>query len=329
MQNHKNTGILLINLGTPDAPEPAALRRYLAEFLSDPRVVDRNPWLWKLVLHGVILRIRPRRSAHAYKKVWLANGSPLLVHSQKLVADLAEALKSSTKDAPHLSLGMRYGTPSIKQALAELQQAGLSRLIVLPLYPQYSASTTATSFDAIARVFKDWRQLPELHFIESYYDQPAYIEALAASVRNDWQANDETERLMISFHGLPERFIAAGDPYREQCEITGKLLRVALGLDEQQCQIAYQSRFGPEAWIKPYADKTLQQWAREGIKSVSIIAPGFSVDCLETLEELAMQNRDLFLDAGGESYRYIPALNDSRAHVDVLAEILRPYLGYN
>jgi len=327
MQNHKNTGILLINLGTPDAPEPAALRRYLAEFLSDPRVVDRNPWLWKLVLHGVILRIRPRRSAHAYKKVWLANGSPLLVHSQKLAAGLTEALISDTESNISLALGMRYGNPSIKQALSELQQAGLSRLIVLPLYPQYSATTTATSFDAIARTFKSWRQLPELHFIESYYNHPAYIAALAESVHSNWQANGETERLMISFHGLPERFIAAGDPYRKHCEETGKLLREALKLDEQQCQIAYQSRFGPEAWIKPYADKTLQQWAMDGIKSVSIIAPGFAVDCLETLEELAMQNRDFFLEAGGESYRYIPALNDSAAHVEALATILRPYLG--
>jgi len=279
------------------------------------------------VLHGVILRIRPRRSAQAYKKVWLANGSPLLVHSQQLANKLAQALKSDSTDKPDLSLGMRYGTPSIKQALDNLQQAGVSRLIVLPLYPQYSATTTATSFDAIAKVFKHWRQLPELHFIETYHDQPAYIDALAESVRNDWQENGATERLMISFHGLPERFIAAGDPYREQCETTGRLLREKLGLDEQQCQIAYQSRFGPEAWIKPYADKTLQQWAQDGVKSVSIIAPGFAVDCLETLEELAMQNRDLFLEAGGESYRYIPALNDSTAHVDALAEILRPYLG--
>jgi len=326
MQNQKKTGVLLINLGTPDAPEPAALRRYLAEFLSDPRVVDRNPWLWKLVLHGVILRIRPRRSAHAYKKVWLANGSPLLVHSQQLVENLAHALKPDSGQIPHLSLGMRYGTPSIKQALTDLQQAGLSRLIVLPLYPQFSATTTATSFDAIAKVFKKWRQLPELHFIESYYNHPAYINALAKSVRKDWQANGETQRLMISFHGLPERFINAGDPYREQCEITGKLLRETLELDEQRCQIAYQSRFGPEAWIKPYADKTLQQWAQDGIKSVSIIAPGFAVDCLETLEELAMQNRDLFLEAGGETYRYIPALNDGKAHVDALADILLPYL---
>ncbi|HED16674.1 MAG TPA: ferrochelatase, partial [Gammaproteobacteria bacterium] len=165
MQNHKNTGVLLINLGTPDAPEPVALRRYLAEFLSDPRVVDRNPLLWKLVLHGVILRIRPRRSAHAYKKVWLANGSPLLIHSQQLATHLADTLKSDSGSSPHIALGMRYGTPSIKQALTELQQAGISRLIVLPLYPQYSATTTATSFDAIARVFKNWRQLPELHFI--------------------------------------------------------------------------------------------------------------------------------------------------------------------
>jgi len=278
------------------------------------------------VLHGVILRIRPRRSAHAYKKVWLANGSPLLVHSQKLTADLAETLQSCTEDNPRLVLGMRYGNPSIKQALTELQQAGLSRLIVLPLYPQYSATTTATSFDAIASIFKNWRQLPELHFIDNYFNHPAYIKALAESVRNDWQANGKTDRLMVSFHGLPERFIAAGDPYQEQCEITGKLLREALGLDQQQCQIAYQSRFGPEAWIKPYADKTLQQWAQDGVKSVSIIAPGFAVDCLETLEELAMQNRDIFLEAGGESYRYIPALNDSQAHVDALAEVLRPYL---
>lgn len=327
MQNEKNTGILLINLGTPDAPEPAALRRYLGEFLSDPRVVDRNPWLWKLVLHGIILRIRPRRSARTYKKIWLANGSPLLVHSMQLLERLDQSLQSENTDTVKLALGMRYGRPSIQQALEELQQAGVSRLIVLPLYPQYSASTTATSFDAIAKVFYKWRRLPELHFIDHYYSQPAYIDALAESVRNDWRANGETERLMMSFHGLPERLIAAGDPYREHCEMTAKLLREALQLDEQRCQIAFQSRFGPEAWIKPYADKTLEQWAKEGVKSVSIIAPGFAVDCLETLEELAMENRDIFLDAGGESYRYIAALNDSAAHVRALSETLRPYLG--
>ncbi len=326
MTDYKDTGILLVNLGTPDAPEPAALRRYLGEFLSDPRVIDRNPLLWKLVLHGVILRIRPRRSAKAYKKVWLANGSPLLVYSQNLTERLIGKLQNDSAESPRVALGMRYGNPSINQALEELQQAGLSRLIVLPLYPQYSATTTATTFDALAQVFRQWRQVPELHFVDSYYREPAYINALAESVRHDWQTNGETERLLISFHGLPERYIKAGDPYREQCEDTGERLRLALGLDEDRCQLAFQSRFGPEAWIQPYTDKTLEQWGKDGVKSVSIIAPGFSVDCLETLEELAMENRDIFLDAGGESYRYIGALNDSDAHIEVLMEVLRPYL---
>lgn len=312
------TGVLLTNLGTPDAPTRAALRAYLKEFLWDPRVVEQPRWLWWLVLNGVILNIRPGKSAALYQSVWSAEGSPLLAISKKQCA----LLQQRVGDDVHVELAMRYGNPSIQAGLEALRAKNCRKIVILPLYPQYSATTTASTFDAVADVLKTWRRIPQLQMIDAYYNNPAYIAALADSVRADWQKNGKPERLLMSFHGIPERYFKAGDPYPCHCRETARLLREALGLDEETAPISFQSRFGREAWVKPYTDATLKQWGAEGIKSVAVICPGFSADCLESLEEIGTENRNYFLESGGEDYRYIPALNDQSAHIDMLAGII-------
>ncbi len=315
-------GVLLANLGTPDAPTKVALRAYLKEFLWDPRVVEQPRWLWWLVLNGVILNIRPARSAASYKKVWTEDGSPLLAIGKRQCKKLQQALYESMGDHVHVELAMRYGNPSIKAGMQALREKNCRTIIILPLYPQYSATTTASTFDAVADVLKTWRRVPELHLIDTYHKHPAYISALADSVRAHWAEHGEPERLLMSFHGIPERYFKAGDPYPCMCRKTAALLRQALELDDERAQVAFQSRFGREPWLQPYANETLKQWASEGVKSVDIICPGFAADCLETLEEIGVENRDYFLSAGGEKYRYIPALNDHDAHIDALKQIV-------
>ncbi len=316
------TGVLLTNLGTPDAPTPAALRRYLSEFLSDPRVIEAPRLIWWLALHGVILRIRPPRAAHAYRKVWTDEGSPLLAISRRQTAALQLSLEQRCKGSVRVALGMRYGTPSIAAALDELRQAGAQRLLVLPLYPQYSATTTASTFDAVADVLKTWRLQPELRFINHYHDNPGYIRALADSVRAYWAEHGEPERLMFSFHGLPKRYLLAGDPYHCGCHKTARLVAEQLGLTDARWLLTFQSRFGREEWLRPYCDHTLREWGAAGVKRVDVLCPGFPADCLETLEEIEQQNRDIFLKAGGGEYHYIPALNDSAGHIDMLSELV-------
>ncbi|HWQ93945.1 MAG TPA: ferrochelatase [Gammaproteobacteria bacterium] len=316
------TGVLLTNLGTPDAPTPAALRRYLAEFLWDPRVVEAPRWLWWLALHGVILRIRPARSAHAYQKIWTAQGSPLLANSRSQAEAVKQALQARFDGRVVVALGMRYGTPSIREALEQLRAAQVRRILVFPLYPQYSASTTASTFDAVSQVLKTWRWLPELRMINHYHDDTGYISAVANSIREAWRNRPPAERLMFSFHGLPKRYLLQGDPYHCECHKTARLIAEQLNLPEDRWQVAFQSRFGREEWLKPYADHTLQEWAKAGVKSADVVCPGFSADCLETLEEVAMQNRDIFLNAGGESYHYIPALNDHPEHIKALVHLI-------
>lgn len=323
--DHNSTpkiGILLTNLGTPDAPTTKALRRYLKEFLSDPRVVEQPRWLWWLILNGIILNVRPAKSAAAYRSVWGDEGSPLLVISRSQRDKIATLLQQRLGDNIHVELAMRYGTPSIRTGLEALREKGCRQLFVLPLYPQYSATTTASTFDAISNVLSSWRRIPALHFIDAYHDDPAYIEALAASVQTHWQQHGQAERLLISFHGIPERYFKAGDPYPCHCRKTVRLLREKLGLNEEQAQLSFQSRFGREPWMQPYTDETLKQWGKEGVKSVDVICPGFAADCLETLEEIAVENRHYFLDAGGHQYRYIPALNDNDAHIEALSRLL-------
>ncbi len=320
------TGILLTNLGTPDAPTTKAVRSYLKEFLWDPRVVEQPRWLWWLVLNGVILNVRPAKSAAAYRKVWTTEGSPLLAISKKQRDKLDHSLSDAFGDHVHVELAMRYGNPSIKAGLEALREKNCQKIIVLPLYPQYSATTTASTFDAVANVLKTWRRVPELHVIDSYHDHPAYIEALNQSVRQYWQQHGEPERLLMSYHGIPERYFKNGDPYPCHCKKTARLLREQLSLDEERAQVAFQSRFGREPWMQPYTDATLKQWGQDGVKSVDVICPGFSADCLETIEEVAMENRDYFLEAGGHQYRYIPALNDDDAHINALSQIVSPHL---
>jgi ferrochelatase len=316
------TGLLLTNLGTPAAPTATAVRRYLAEFLADPRVIEAPRFLWWLVLHGVILRIRPRRSAALYQKLWNRHGySPLLETSWQLTSRLQEALEEYNPSFK-VTLGMRYGAPSLGEALESLRQSGVRRLLVLPLYPQYSATTTASTFDAITAVLRTWRWLPEVRFVTHYHDDEGYIEALAQSLREHWQTEPPAERLLFSFHGIPKRYFLAGDPYYCECLKTVRLVTEQLALPQERWAVAFQSRVGREQWLTPYTDQLLQEWGRQGIRSVEVLCPGFAVDCLETLEEIALQNRDLFLAAGGQTLRYVPALNDHPEHVRALTQIV-------
>ncbi len=313
------TGILLCNLGTPDAPTASAVRRYLAEFLSDPRVVEIPRLLWKVILHTVILSTRPRHVAKAYAKIWTDEGSPLLAISRRQQV----ALKKQLPGHP-VALGMCYGKPSIAGALDELRQAGVRRLLILPLYPQYSATTTAAVFDAVTRELGKWRWLPELRMVNHYHDDPSYIDALASSVQAYWDEHGRSsKRLMMSFHGLPKASLAAGDPYYCECQKTARLLAEKLGLADNEWKLTFQSRFGPAEWLQPYTDETLKSWGQAGIDSVDVICPGFAADCLETLEEMAIQNRELFIENGGKEYRYIPALNENAEHIEALAGLVQ------
>ncbi|NOY73169.1 MAG: ferrochelatase [Gammaproteobacteria bacterium] len=322
-QNSSNKiGVLLSNLGTPDEPTPAAVRPYLAEFLWDPRIVSIPRPLWWLILHGVILRRRPVKSAQAYAKIWMDEGSPLMVYARKQELAIKDRLKAMAPNV-HVVLGMRYGHPSIDSALAELQQSGCECILLFPLYPQQSTATTASTFDAMVKTLFQWSALPDLRMIAQYHADTAYIQSLVNSIQEFWEQNGQAERLLFSFHGMPKRTRAAGDPYYDQCHTTAKLVSAALNLKETQWQIVFQSRFGKEEWLTPYADKTLATLPLQGVKKVDLICPGFSADCLETLEEMAMENKQLFLDSGGEQYRYIPALNVRDDHIDALTNIIQ------
>lgn len=327
LQNFKHdradrTGVLMVNLGTPDAPDRASVRRYLKEFLWDPRVVEVPRPVWWFALNGIILNTRPGRSAKAYQKIWTDQGSPLLVISRKQRAALEELLEFRLGSQVPVALGMRYGTPSIRSALEELRDGGVRRILVLPMYPQYSATTTASIFDAVSSELRGWRWLPELRFINHFHDDPGYISALADSVRRHRAEHGDADRLLMSFHGIPEEYFHQGDPYFCECQKSGRLLAESLGLDSTQWQLSFQSRLGPKQWLQPYTDHTLEQLAGDGIRSVQVMCPGFSADCLETLEEIAMENREVFLNAGGERYEYIPCLNDDAEHIAMLADLV-------
>lgn len=314
-------GVLLTNLGTPDAPARREVRRYLKEFLWDPRVVELPRFPWWLILNLVILNVRPRRSAEAYGKIWTAEGSPLLVNTRRLAERVTGRSDERFARRPVVEVAMRYGQPSIASALRELHGQGVQRLLVVPLYPQYSGSTTGSTFDAVSEVLKGWRWVPELRFVNGYHDDKLYIDALAERVRRAW-AEQRSELLLMSFHGVPRRYLLEGDPYHCQCHATARLLAARLGLADDQWQVVFQSRFGREEWLRPYCDETLKSLPGRGVRSVDVVCPGFSVDCLETLEEIAMQNRGLFLGAGGESFQYIPCLNDEPAHVDLVLRLI-------
>jgi len=319
------TGILITNLGTPDDPTTAALRRYLAEFLWDPRIVDMPRPIWWLMLHGFILRVRPSRSAASYRTVWTDDGSPLLSISKKQLEALRQSLPQqlSQPGSVVVELGMRYGNPSIPSALEKLRKANAQRILVLPLYPQNSCSTTASTFDAIAATVKKWRWLPEFRFINQYHDDADYIEALASSIRESWSDREQPEKLLFSFHGTPKRFHTEGDPYFTQCHQTARLVAEKLGLNEDRWQLTFQSIFGREEWLKPYTIEVLRELGAAGVKSVDVVCPGFSADCLETIEEISVENRDAYLEAGGGKFYYIPALNDRDDHIEALVNLVR------
>ncbi len=318
-------GILLTNLGTPDSCEPADVRRYLKEFLWDPRVVEVPRLAWWFVLNFIILNTRPKRSAAAYKKVWTEEGSPLLTISQQQAESLQHALDQQYPDRFKVVLAMRYGQPSIQDGLEKLRQAGARRLLVFPLYPQYSASTTASTFDAVTTEFQHWRWLPEMRFINHYHDDERYIETLAQSVRDFWREHGKPEKLVMSFHGVPKDYLLKGDPYHCECHKTGRLLAEKLELDAEDWQLTFQSRLGPKEWLKPYTDHTLEAMGKAGVKNVQVVCPGFSADCLETLEEIAMENRETFLQAGGEQYEYIPCLNSRDTHIDMMLKLVEQH----
>ncbi|MFP4496263.1 MAG: ferrochelatase [Halochromatium sp.] len=323
----EHLGVLMLNLGTPEAPTPTAVRRYLSEFLQDPRVVEIPRPIWWLILHGVILRVRPSRSAKAYQAVWTDKGSPLLDVARRQAAGLQAILGERLGDNVHVELGMRYGKPSVAEALGRLKRSNVRRLLVLPLYPQYSGTTTASTFDAVTNELTTWRWLPELRFINHYHDEPGYIDALCASIRAAAAEKGEPERLLFSFHGIPKRYFMAGDPYHCHCHKTARLVAERLGLDDDRWMVSFQSRVGRDEWLQPYTDETLKLWGGDGVESVHVIAPGFSADCLETLEEINVENRGYFIDAGGKEYHYIPCLNDDVAHLEMLARLVERHCG--
>lgn len=320
-------GVLMVNLGTPDAPDVKSVRRYLAEFLSDPRVIETPKLIWQMILHGVILRTRPKKSAAAYQSVWTEEGSPLLTISVRQAEALQKAMDARLNVPVKVALGMRYGNPSIPKALAELRDAGARRVVVLPMYPQYSATTTASVFDAVTAELQTWRWIPELRFINHYQDDPGYIDALVAQIKESFAAFGQPDKLLFSFHGIPKHYFLAGDPYYCEAQQTARLVIDRLGLEDDRWALTFQSRVGPREWLKPYTDHTLKDWGKQGVKSVQVACPGFSADCLETIEEIGEENRDYFLEAGGEDYRYIPALNDTPEHIAALAALVERHMG--
>ncbi len=320
-------GILLTNLGTPDAPQKKPLRRYLKQFLSDPRVVEIPRVVWWFILHGIILNLRPARSAAAYRSIWTEQGSPLLVNTRNQALALQTAMTERFGDEVIVDFAMRYGTPDIAGVLQTMIDRGVRKLLVLPLYPQYSGATTGSTFDALAADFTRRRWLPELRFVAQYHDHPAYIRALADSIRGFRAEHGGSDRLLFSYHGEPQRYLDQGDPYHCQCHKTTRLVAEQLGLQEAEYLTTFQSRFGKAQWLQPYTDATLKELPSRGVKSVQVVCPGFAADCLETLEEIGVENRDYFVEAGGEHYSYIPCLNSEPDHISALVELATDQLG--
>jgi protoporphyrin/coproporphyrin ferrochelatase len=325
------TAILLLNLGTPSAPTAKAVRLYLKEFLSDPRVVEIPRIIWWCILNGIILPIRSGASAKKYASIWLSKlGSPLMYYSRLQAKELGEQFANEGY-AVLVDLAMRYGQPSTQSVLENLKAQGMERLLLLPLYPQYSATTTASSFDEVFRVLSTWRDQPELRLVKHYHDNPAYIAALRDQVLSIWDKDGRPDftkgdRFVMSFHGLPKRNLMKGDPYHCECLKTGRLLGESLGLEPGQYLVTFQSRFGKAEWLKPYTAPTIEKLSKEGCQRIDIFCPGFPADCLETLEEIAMEAREIFLEHGGKDYRYIPCLNSHSKWIDVLNEIAHHHL---
>ena len=318
------TGILLTNLGTPDAPTAKAVKPYLKEFLSDPRVIELPKFFWQIILRGIILQIRPRRSAKIYKSVWTKEGSPLLQISEKQINLIKKKLNVSYSNTIFV-LAMRYGNPSIENALKKLRQKQVRRLLVFPLYPQYCAATTASTFDAVTNVLQKTRWIPELRFINQYFEEEAYIKALAHSIQQFWNKNGKPQKIVFSYHGIPKKYHTQGDPYHCFCLKTTRLVKEYMQLSDEEVLTTFQSRFGRQEWLQPYTSQTLKELPSQGIKKINIISPGFSADCLETLEELEVENREYFEKAGGEDYHYIPCLNDNSMHIDMMEHLINKH----
>ncbi|MCB5191597.1 ferrochelatase [Methylobacillus arboreus] len=320
-QEAEHTGILVMNLGTPTAPTAKALRPYLRQFLSDRRVIEIPRTIWWFILNLFILPLRPRQSAHKYAQIWQPEGSPLMVNSQKQAKLLAGYLHERIASPYAVELGMRYGQPSIGSAIAKLKARNCNRILLFPLYPQYAASSSASAIDDAMRTLLRTRNMPEIRTIRDYHAHPAYISAVAESIRLYWQEHGKPEKLVLSFHGVPRRTRDLGDPYHGQCLVSGRLIAEALGLSTDQYLIAFQSRFGAAEWLQPYFAPSIEELGRQKLRRVDVVCPGFSSDCLETLEEIAMEGKSLFLEAGGGEYHYIPALNDRDTWIKAMCEI--------
>ncbi len=326
---HPKTGLVLVNLGSPDAADSKAVRRYLFEFLHDKRVIETSRWIWCPILHGIILRVRPARSARAYKKIWSALGgtedgeAPLIRITRQQEAGVAHTLGHSLI----VKTAMRYGNPSISSVLDELKSKGVENIAILPMYPQYAGATTGSVYDAVQKHYKSRRDVPNIRMVRDYHENPEYIRLLAASIREHLQTlNWRPDVILASFHGMPQSYIDKGDPYQSECVRTTELLRQEMGMNEQELQLTFQSRFGPMQWLQPYTDKVLEALPGQGKRSVAIVTPGFAADCLETLEEIDMEARETFLDAGGENFTFVPCLNDREDHVAFLADFAKKEL---
>jgi len=316
----QKTAIILVNLGTPDAPTKPAVRKFLKEFLWDDRIIKRNP-VWWMILNGIVLNTRPKRVAKLYESIW-QDDSPI----RTIGYQQRDALQALLKGKAHVMLAMTYGQPSLKDCLANLEDENFEKVIVLPLFPQYSSTTTAAVFDQVADFIKQTRNLPEIQLIKDYHQDDRYIDALASSIEKHWQENGKSEKLLLSFHGIPQIYVDKGDPYAQQVKNTVNKLAQKLNLANSEYQLCFQSRFGPTQWLQPYTDKTLEDWAKSGVKSVDIICPAFSADCLETLEEISEENKLLFLNNGGQQYNYIPALNNDELHIEMMKNLIEPCL---
>ena len=315
-------GVLLVNSGTPNAPEAGAVRAFLARFLADPRVVQLPRALWLPLLYGVILPLRPRRVARKYRLIWSASGSPLRELSERLRTELVHALAQRMLAPLTIELGMLYSEPELSAALERLHAAGVQRLLVLPLFPQYCSATTGAVFDRLSATLRRWHTLPDVRFVADYHDHPLYIEALRESVASHWSARGRSAHLLISFHGIPESYALGGDPYFARCQATARLLADELLLREGEWSVSFQSRFGPREWLQPYTRAVLKAMPARGMREVTLVCPGFAVDCLETLEEIDIENRTAFLRAGGEHFDYVPALNARAGHAKCLAALV-------
>lgn len=316
-------GVLLVNLGTPDSPSYFAVQRYLREFLGDRRVINTTRFIWLPLLYAIILTLRPFRTARNYRKVWMAEGSPLAVYSKRLAAKIDTVLQARLGSDVRVALGMTYGNPSVGSAIEALAEQNVKRLLVLPLYPQYCSSTTGSVFDCTTRALQRWRWLPETRFVNEYYLDPGYIEELAASIENHWIKAGERSHLVFSYHGIPAKYVKEGDPYQGQAETTTRLVVARLGLGSEDFSHCYQSRFGAVVWLQPYTEDTLKVLAERGVRQLTVVSPSFAVDCLETLEEVAVEYCDKFIAMGGEKLTLVPALNDDDRHAEVLASIIQ------